>query len=1009
MSKKRILLLFFALLFVCLLIPVAGWAAGGTWPQFQNDLYNDGLTTDSAPLSSASVAWQQQVGNTSMAGINHTPLVAGGSVFAMDAFGKLWSFDMKTGTEKWSTQLSCSIKQFQLSTPAYDSGKLYAATNDGHVYALDAGSGSILWDIPLQLASKYSQLNTPVKYVDGKIYIGAWNPDSASNEFYYCLDAVTGAPGIGGQYQMQNSACGGGYYWTGACIVGKYMIFGSERSTLTCLDKDTGVLISSVSLKVYSSGAKEIRSSVSYDSTTGMVFMTDQGGNCWSFKFDSDSGNLIYLWNKTIDKTSTSTPAVYDGKLYVGSGTYASRGGLYCLDEQTGSELWNFMPTGDGEVSVPGVQASPAIAVQNGTPYIYFASICENSLVYCLDQNGNQVWQFAVPNYTYTTTSIAVADGWLYLGNDYGWLYALKGTAVPVTGVSLNKTTDTITVGATDTLIANIAPVNATNQSVTWVSDNTAAAAVDQSGKVTAVAQGTANVTATTADGGYTATCVVTVTGGGGGGGSSTTSKVNLVIKDKNGSTRFNNNISVQAGDTVMDVLFAAAEKDSAIDPQVEWENAYIMGGYVWSIYGVESPWGKMSEGWVFQVNGVMSNKGAAKYIVSDGNNILWEWSAMEPVTGITLDKTSSTVNVGGTVQLNANIKPANASNRSINWTSDNTAVATVDSDGKVTGVSAGSAKITAATADGGYKATCVVTVQAAAGGSASTTGSGISLNKTTDTIKIGATDQLTVTISATGVSDQDIKWTSDNTTVATVDSKGMVTGVSVGTAKITAATADGRYTATCVVTVQSVEPAQQVQQTVQPQSQTQSQSAVAFEDLQAGYWAREAIEYMVAGGYLKGYEDGTFRPDQPITRAEFTALTVKVMGLQEADGRDIFKDVHSGDWYYDIVNIAFTHDLVSGYGDGMFGPNEPVTREQVVSMISRVLAQKEGQQKETAVKDEILQQFNDAGEISDWARPAVAIVINKGIVNGYEDGTFRPNSPATRAECVVMLRKLLP
>ena len=437
--RKKDIKLVAMLLFVIMavLLPATCFASGTDWTQFQNDLCNSGMTTNPCPLTTPVVGWKQQVGNTTMAGIDVETLVAGGNVYALDAMGMAWAFDAQTGAQVWATQLSCTGTKFQLATPAYDSGKLYMATNDGHVYALDATSGSVLWDQAMTLASPKSQLNTPVKCAGGKIYVGAWNHDAKSDEYYYCLDAATGNPGIGSQYQMPNTASPGGYYWAGACFVDKYMIFGSDSSVVTCLDQDTGALLDSVDLKQIVPGAKEIRSSVSCDSANNLIFLTDQAtqsGCCWAFGLDPATGKLTPKWHTQLG-FSTSTPAVYNGRVYVGTGIYSLRGGVYCLDESTGSVIWKYIATGQGAASVPGVQASPVISVRNGAPYIYFPTIWEHSSVICLNQNGNQVWEFQDKDCTYILQGVAAAGGWLYFGNDGGWLYALQPAgevAVPV-------------------------------------------------------------------------------------------------------------------------------------------------------------------------------------------------------------------------------------------------------------------------------------------------------------------------------------------------------------------------------------------------------------------------------------------------------------------------------------------------------------------------------------------------------------------------------------------------
>ena len=166
-------------------------------------------------------------------------------------------------------------------------------------------------------------------------------------------------------------------------------------------------------------------------------------------------------------------------------------------------------------------------------------------------------------------------------------------------------------------------------------------------------------------------------------------------------------------------------------------------------------------------------------------------------VTGVTLNKTATTIAVGGTETLTPTVAPANADNKNVTWSSDKTAVATVDNAGKVTGVSAGTATITVKTTDGSKTATCAVTVSAT-----TVSVTGVTLNKSTTTIEVGGTETLTPTVAPAGATNQNVTWSSDNTDIATVDASGKVTGVSAGTATITVTTEDGSKTATCAVTV---------------------------------------------------------------------------------------------------------------------------------------------------------------------------------------------------------------
>ena len=164
--------------------------------------------------------------------------------------------------------------------------------------------------------------------------------------------------------------------------------------------------------------------------------------------------------------------------------------------------------------------------------------------------------------------------------------------------------------------------------------------------------------------------------------------------------------------------------------------------------------------------------------------------------TGVSLNKTSATLNTGQTLQLTATVSPSNTSNKAVTWKSSNTTVATVSTTGLVTAKAPGSATITVTTADGSNKsATCALTVKQLA--------TGVTLNKTSATLNTGQTLQLTATVTPSNTSNKAVTWKSSNTTVATVSSSGLVTAKAPGTATITVTTADGsNKSATCALTV---------------------------------------------------------------------------------------------------------------------------------------------------------------------------------------------------------------
>ncbi|WP_212961275.1 S-layer homology domain-containing protein [Cohnella xylanilytica] len=146
---------------------------------------------------------------------------------------------------------------------------------------------------------------------------------------------------------------------------------------------------------------------------------------------------------------------------------------------------------------------------------------------------------------------------------------------------------------------------------------------------------------------------------------------------------------------------------------------------------------------------------------------------------------------------------------------------------------------------------------------------------------------------------------------------------------------------------------------------------------------------------YVLGNPDGTFGPERPITRAEMAALLTRAVVREESYAPRSYTDVAEGYWARDAIVQAAKTGLMSGYGDGSFKPDAPITRAEMASAISRLLTDEPS----AAV-------FPDAAGI--WAETSIRKTSAAGIVKGYEDGTFRPNGNLTRAEAVAMLDRLL-
>ena len=162
------------------------------------------------------------------------------------------------------------------------------------------------------------------------------------------------------------------------------------------------------------------------------------------------------------------------------------------------------------------------------------------------------------------------------------------------------------------------------------------------------------------------------------------------------------------------------------------------------------------------------------------------------------------------------------------------------------------------------------------------------------------------------------------------------------------------------------------------------------------GHWAKESLTYFADQDWLKGYEDGTYKPDRTITRAEFIALVNRVCGFtQQTEGvLDKFTDVKKDQWYYKDIAIAVTQGYVEGDSETTVSPNANITREQAFTMLGRVAGL-------SAQDFDVLAAFKDSTSVSSYAKPYLATLVKNGYVNGYEDKTLRPQRNITRAEAV--------
>ncbi len=343
-----------------------------------------------------------------------------------------------------------------------------------------------------------------------------------------------------------------------------------------------------------------------------------------------------------------------------------------------------------------------------------------------------------------------------------------KDKSVAVTEVRLDKTATTLVEGDTEELMATVMPENATDKGIEWKSDNESVATVSQTGLVTAIKDGKATITVKTNDGGFTATCAVTV------------NKKIIPVSEVE-----LNKIELTLDEGKEEKLVVTVKPDDATDKSVVWESSNT------AVATVDQ------EGLVKAVK-----DGTAKITVKtkDGVEATCDVTVNKkdiPVTEVQLNKEVMDLMEGDEEKLVVTVKPDDATDKSVVWKSSNETVVTVDQNGLVKAVREGDAMITV-TAKNGVSASCIVGVS-----KKNIPVTGIALEQSSLLLPVGCTYTIRAHVQPSNATDQDIKWGSSNGGVATVDQTGKVTAVAAGTADIIATLA-GKF-ARCTVQVDNV------------------------------------------------------------------------------------------------------------------------------------------------------------------------------------------------------------
>ena len=456
----------------------------------------------------------------------------------------------------------------------------------------------------------------------------------------------------------------------------------------------------------------------------------------------------------------------------------------------------------------------------------------------------------------------------------------VAAATVPVTGVTLNKTSTSLYVGDTETLTATVEPSDATNRAVTWTSSDSTVATVDQNGLVTALARGTAVITATAADGsGASASCTVTVSrySSGGGSSSSSTSLSDRAIDDiqdaRPGDTV---EITLRPGRTTLEreVFEELAGQDITLEIDAG-------DGVLWTVNGLDIPEDTRLHDLDLDVD-----LGDSDIPVRVLNAVTGEISTVQ----LSLAHDGQ---FGFTMTLSAPLGRDNADYwANLYW-----------------------------------------------------------YNERTEELEF----QQAARIANDGTAEFALDHASDYAIVIDDRSHELVD--------------------------------------------------LPFNDVPEGYWAYDAIQYVYGEGLMAGTSGSTFSPEGTTTRGQIVTILWRLSGSPVVNYLMDFDDVDPAAYYAEAIRWATSEGIAGGYGGGVFGPDDPITREQLAVMLHRY-AQHQGYDVSIGEDTNILS-YADAFTVSEYAVAALQWACGAGIISGTGDGsTLTPQGEATRAQAATVLMR---
>lgn len=337
------------------------------WPNFRGNSYNQAITNALTPIDpeKTELKWNKQ-GGSGWSDAPSVQIISDNALITLINTG-IYKLDLTTG-EVLAQGTMVAKSSYGYIAPVYAEGMIICALNGGKVQAFDAKTLESLW---VYTDPRGGQDQVPVIYSDGYVYTGFWNSDDAEANFV-CLSVTDEDPTKTDETKLATwTHCQpGGFYWAGAVVVGDAVIIGTDDGTrdntgtayVYSFNKYNGEVISKLAL----TGMGDQRSTMAYDAESSRVYFTTKGGYLCSAQVNAETGVLSDLKQYNHGMQSTSTPVIYKGKVYYGTGAGFASGYLTVADAETLETLYQVEMQGYPQASV-----LLSTGYEKSTGYIY--------------------------------------------------------------------------------------------------------------------------------------------------------------------------------------------------------------------------------------------------------------------------------------------------------------------------------------------------------------------------------------------------------------------------------------------------------------------------------------------------------------------------------------------------------------------------------------------------------------------------------------------------------------